>query len=173
MENWVDIRGFEGRYQVSDLGRIKSLERIDSLGRKQGGKILKPKRYTNGYVRCSFRIGPDQFEYMIHRLVAYHFLPIVDQSLDYVNHLNGIKDDNRADNLEWTNRSLNNHHLYRTGLSKKNKPFFAYKDGAIIGEFYSLGDFSRQHGVSKSMVRDVLVGIRNHAKGYTFQYKKK
>lgn len=100
-EIWKDIHGLEGRYQMSNLGRCKSLERIDSHGKKVDEKILKPIIRKTGYVYYS-GYGADHkvVQLRAHRIVAQLFVPNPENK-PTVNHLDENKQNNRADNLEW------------------------------------------------------------------------
>ena len=100
-EVWKDIPGYEGIYQASTLGRIKSI--------KSGGKndvIMSGNSITNGYRIVHFKRGGKPKTFFIHRLVAITFLDNPD-SLPIVNHKNENKLDNRVDNLEWCDNSYN------------------------------------------------------------------
>lgn len=124
MENWKDIPGFEGRYQVSDLGRVRSLPRHHWVTSKRGlpfqrwkdGRVLKAGPHTSGYymVQLIDEAG-DLHPHLIHRLVALAFLPL--QNGAHVNHKDGNKKNNCADNLEWATRSQNMRHAFDTGLA--------------------------------------------------------
>lgn len=100
-EEWRDIKGFEELYQVSSMGRIKSLERKDCLGRTIRERILKPRTDRYGYLfvdLCNGSGKPKAFK--VHRLVCQAFHENLDNK-PQVNHLNEDKKDNRACNLEW------------------------------------------------------------------------
>lgn len=116
METWKDVIGYEGIYQVSDLGNLRS------LNYKRTGKIqlLKPARDNKGYLRTAFMKDGNLKTIKVHRIVAQTFLGI---SKDYpqVNHINGIKHDNRLENLEWCNNSQNQIHAINLGLTKNKK----------------------------------------------------
>jgi hypothetical protein len=117
-EIWKDIPGYEGFYQASDLGRIKSLaieNGKNSLAKQT--RILKNVLNEHGY--CYVTLAKDKIhkKYKVHRLVLCAF---VNQSSLDCNHKNGIKSDNRLVNLEYCTRSENEKHAYRIGL-KSNK----------------------------------------------------
>lgn len=124
-EIWKDIDGYEGRYQVSNMGRVRSLPKVVQMGnlkRVYDEKILKPidtKSYTSrGYVRVHIGKGSGKRELKsIHRLVATAFIPNP-QNLPQVNHINGNKQDNRAENLEWCTPQYNTRHALNNGLKK-------------------------------------------------------
>lgn len=117
VEEWKDIKGFEGFYKVSNLGRVKSLSRVVNTykGTKRNGeRILKPKRklMKNSYLTvCMSRKGMITTA-QVHVLVADAFLPKPNCKVE-VNHKNGIKSDNRAENLEWVTRKQNILHSAR------------------------------------------------------------
>ena len=119
MEEWRAIRGYEGMYEVSSVGIVKGLDRvvIYSNGRKDFKKerILKPSLNTNGYPFVFLSKGNSTIKY-IHRLVAEAFIPNPENKRE-VNHKNGVKDDNRVENLEWCTHFENMRHSWETGLN--------------------------------------------------------
>lgn len=98
MEEWRDIKGFEGLYKVSNLGRIKSL--VDNNG-KFREKILSPGKTGNGYLQVYLYKNRKRKKYAVHRLILSTFNPVADMENLEVNHVNEKKDDNRLENLEW------------------------------------------------------------------------
>lgn len=117
-EIWKSIKGYEGHYEISNLGRVKSLSRkyyrkSGALLRTQPEKILKQKTTQYGYKAASL----NSTYYLVHRLVAIAFLPIVDDKTQ-VNHIDCNKINNVASNLEWCNHSENQSHAYLNGLRK-------------------------------------------------------
>ena len=142
MEVWKDIEGYEGAYQVSNYGRVRSLDRIvvreDGVVLKYKGKILKGGKYPNGYLFCHLghkrNIG--QKSKLVHRLVAEAFIPNPDNK-PQVDHINGLKNDNRAENLRWVTQTENNLNettnvKHRTGLKLSEKAKKAREKATII-----------------------------------------
>ena len=114
MEIWKDIEETEGLYQVSNLGRFKRLERD-----RFSEMILKLGKYSNGYYQFSVVIKRKRITAIAHRIVAKYFIPNPENK-SQVNHKNGIKTDNRVENLEWVSHSENMKHSFRV---LKNKPY--------------------------------------------------
>ena len=165
MEIWKDIEGYEGHYQVSNMGAIKSVQRVTHY-LFPGGKACQrvtPERlksapvFGNGGYRqimlYKHNVGK---MYQVHRLVAAAFIPNPD-SLPTVNHKNGIKTDNRADNLEWCSYSDNNLHALNV-LGRK--PGYCKKVMCIETQkiYDSVAAASRQTGESEHSLRGHLRG---------------
>lgn len=121
MEIWKDIKGLEGSYQVSNLGRVKSLARVikrsDNKIQTFKERILKVLPDNNGYSRVSLPINGKQTKVRIHRLVAKAFIDNPDNRLQ-VNHIDGNKSNNHITNLEWCTTKENVIHAYKIGLKK-------------------------------------------------------
>lgn len=124
MEQWKAIPGLEGRYEVSDAGRVRSLDHFVVQGSRWGapmrrlnkGREISLTRDRNGYLRTTVRGLPST---AVHRLVALAFLPNPENK-PQVNHLNGCVSDNRAQNLEWVTNSENHRHAYAVLARKPN-----------------------------------------------------
>jgi len=123
-EVWEDIEEFKGVYQVSNLGRVKSLDKyvknrsgIDST--KIVGKILSQKTSKFGYKSAGLCVKQKVSWRLIHRLVAIAFLPNP-LNLSDVNHVDGIKSNNFVENLEWLSKGDNQRHAYKLGLKNQD-----------------------------------------------------
>ena len=101
-EIWKDVVGFEGLYQVSNLGRVKSL----NYKRTGKAKIMKPYKTKKGYLRIYLTKNNKIFRFRLHRLVAFAFLENPN-NFDQINHKNEIKTDCRVLNLEWCDANYN------------------------------------------------------------------
>lgn len=102
MENWKDISGFEGIYQVSDKGRVRSLDRKDNIGNTHKGKILVSQKRPNGYLCVHLSKNGKSKWLSVHRLVAEAFIEKTDEAHNIVNHIDNDPSNNNASNLEWT-----------------------------------------------------------------------
>lgn len=110
MENWKPIEGYEGLYEVSTAGAVRNL--------KRNGYTLKALTVTHGYKAVALHKEGKRKMMLIHRLVAAAFIPNPENK-PQVNHINGIKTDNRAENLEWATSQENLQHAMETGLKPK------------------------------------------------------
>lgn len=121
-EVFKDIEGYEGLYQVSILGRIKSLGKVDGLAesRLKKEKILKFGGNGKGYTMVSLWKDKKESRKLVHRLVAKAFI-VNKENKPYVNHLDGIKNNNNVENLEWVTASENTIHAFSFGLNKSVK----------------------------------------------------
>jgi len=145
-EEWRDIVGYEGIYQVSNLGRVR---RIAEQNSTWVGRILKPNRDNNGYVRVNLCRNGQVTPYRVHFLVCQAFLGCPPDSRYEVNHKNGKKDDNQTSNLEWVTYSENLTHAYRV-LSRKRIRVSKLTSDQVrrIRELWATGDYT-QTGLGK------------------------
>lgn len=116
--NTAIINGYKrNRYEVHNDGTVISLGRIGARGHVVKDRELTPRENSNGYLRVSMNLTGKQKEYLLHRLVATHFVENPN-SLPVVNHKDGNKHNNHFSNLEWLTSSDNNKHAFATGLRK-------------------------------------------------------
>lgn len=123
-ETWKDVMLFEGKYQVSDQGRIKSMARKVKFG--NGGirvdlERIKSTRVKKGYVYVKLSNGGKVTTFLVHRLVAIHFLE-TSGDRRHVNHIDFDGTNNKVSNLEWVTRSENTLHSVRHGRGIYGKP---------------------------------------------------
>lgn len=122
-EVWKDIEGYEGLYQVSTCGNIKSLPKVRRNGTGtyiQKERLLKPSNTSTGYKKVELCKDGKRKSFKVHRLVAIAFIPNPDNKPE-VNHIDGNKINNNIDNLEWVTSSENSVHAYETGLNSNKK----------------------------------------------------
>lgn len=136
-ELWRDVVGYEGFYQVSNLGSVRSLDRVVN-NRRVKGRVLKPFQDKDGYKKVNLVMGgKKRRQFMIHRLVSKMFIPNPENKPE-VNHKDGNKQNNNIDNLEWVTKRENARHAWDNGLKE-----------AIIGENCSW------HKLTDKDVRDI------------------
>ena len=173
-EEWRPVVGYEGLYEVSNRGRVKSVERTVWNGRGYkivAERILKPQKARDylGVVLC--KDGKVK-RYLVHRLVATVFCENPEGYTE-VNHINEIKSDNRAENLEWCSRSYNNTYNGRAKkiAEKKSKSVIGIdKISGLIVEFSSIREAERQIGIDKSHICACCKGKLNSCGGFYWMY---
>lgn len=183
-EQWKDVVGYEGYYQVSNYGRIRSVDRIDSNGLHRKGRILNPQPNKRGYVRVHISKGNKTESLFLHRLVAAAFVKNDNPSLDIINHLDNNPSNNRADNLEWTDYKGNMQWAASQGRMKYHpgnlKKAHASKRVSVIAiapdgrrmKFSSQAEAEAVLGVSHKHIAQCCrkeYGYKS-LKGYTFEY---
>lgn len=123
-EIWKDIPGYETYYQISNFGNVRSLDRYYN-GRKLKGKLLKLSPNKFGYLRFTAKKDNITKTLHVHRIVLLTFNPINEEK--QVNHINGIKSNNRLENLEWCTDSENKIHAYKIGLMVGGNEYSKHK----------------------------------------------
>lgn len=158
MENWKKIIGFD-QYEVSDLGNVKSVSNPLTT-RKE--KILRKGTIKNGYNIVVLTKYKKQNTIYVHRLVADAFIKNKEDKKE-VNHINGVKTDNRVENLEWMSTSENAIHAFRNNLSAKGQDRTQAKltDVQVL-EIKKSGlrniELSRKYNISKSIISGIQRG---------------
>lgn len=183
-EVWKDIAGYEGYYQVSNLGKVRSLDReveYPTYTRYFYGKVLKPHKKRNGYLELTLRQQKKHTQALVHRLVAIAFIPNPN-NLPCVNHKDENKENNCVENLEWCTEAYNNHYGIgnrnrcvnsRNGAIKKQaKPVLQFSlDGEFIAEYFSAMEAARQNQCRQGGISECCNGKQKTAYGYIWRYK--
>jgi len=179
-EVWRDIAGFEGKYQISNLGRVKSILKTMT-------KIRKPRIHSSGYWCLNLTVNYKWKSVTIHRLIAIAFIPNPN-NYRTVNHIDGNKQNNDISNLEWCTQKENCKHAFRTGLHKPScigrfnelhpmsKTIYQYSiDGEYIQSFPSVSEVGRVLGVKVGNISSFASHPekRNYAYGYKWSYEKR
>lgn len=133
-EIWKDIIGYEGLYQVSSLGRVRSLDRYDSNNHFLKGRILKLSANGKGYLKVALNSNGKAKTYSVHRLVLQSFIPNPD-NLPQVNHKDENKTNNNVDNLEWCDNSYNLNYGTRKIRERNTKLKNGYWSGLSSKEY--------------------------------------
>lgn len=165
-EIWKDIEGYEGIYQVSNLGRVRSL----NYWNKKIIHILKEFTDKRGYkLICLY--FKERKTHQVHRLVAEAFIPNPN-NLPQVNHIDGDKTNNNINNLEWCSCKDNIIHAHKTGLHKPNttrkRPVYCKEENKY---FESLNEAGRYFQCTPTTIQHVCDGIiKQLYKKYTIRY---
>lgn len=187
MEIWKDIRGFEGYYQISNYGRVKSLKYHGGV--RKNPKILKGIKNSENYIQVELIINNVRTRKSIHRLVAEYFLSNPN-NYPIINHKDENPCNNHVDNLEWCTYKYNSNYgnckeKIKQALRGKNggKAIIQYSlNNEFIAEYPSLGEAARITGFGSTHIRDCCLGYKKdyrtkktypctNCKGYIFKYK--
>lgn len=155
---WRPIKNYGNLYKVNNIGEIKNIKT---------NKILKASKSINGYLSVKLSKNGKIKQFYIHRLVIYAFKPI-STNKTLVNHINGIKSDNRIDNLEWCTSKENSIHAFNTGLrNKKNIKHTIINqydiDGKFIKEWDSITNASKSLCIAQGSISACCQGKRKTA----------
>ena len=165
-EIWKEVKDYPN-YLISNTGFLKDLN----------GQIKRVYTGTHGYYSISLKNDHNRIIFLIHRLVALAFIPNIENK-PCVNHINGIKTDNRAENLEWCTYSENSRHAFSTGLQPSRYgqitslavPLYQYDlDGKFIKEWPSLHNVCREKGYSIGTISLAVSGKRTKAYGFIWK----
>lgn len=182
-EIWKDIEGYEGLYQVSNYGRVKSLDHIVSNHTSNiisKGKILKERINRKGYISYALYKKNQSKNIKAHRLVAIAFIPNPENK-PQVNHIDGNKQNNRVDNLEWCTNKENQIHAWENGLITAKKGGQVHNAKPIL-KFDLDGNFIKEYDCIINAVRDLEIrtykniskcckGKYEQAYGFKWKYK--
>lgn len=184
-EIWKDIDGYEGLYQVSTQGRVRSLDRVGDRGWNYKGKILKPSINPNGYCVVGLFKNGTQKKNMVHRLVAEAFIPNPNNK-PYCDHISTIKTENRVENIRWVTHKENMNNPLSIKQRKEhtewckrgeehhsNKPVIQYdKKNNFIREYFSIREASKENSVREQHISACCRGKLKTAGGYIWKYKR-
>ena len=178
-EIWKDIEGYEG-YQVSNFGRVRSLDRYNGRGYWIKGCILKPIMDKKGYLTVGLSKNNQRKAFKVHRLVALHFIPNIENKPE-IDHINTIKTDNRVENLRWVTPKENSNNplsIVNKSESKKgiknhrHQPILQYdKDGNFIREWDTMTEAETTLKITHK-IHFVCQGKRKTCGGYIWKYKR-
>lgn len=167
-EIWKDIEGYEGRYMVSNLGRVKSMK----YRHHNKVEILK-EDFKFGYKRvCLFNKDGKRKRMRVHRIVAKAFVPNPN-NYSIINHKDENKENNRADNLEWCTQKYNINYGTRTerASAKIRKSIIQMnKDNKVIKQYSSIAEVERELKFNRSNIIACAKGRINYAYGYKWKY---
>lgn len=185
MEIWKDIKGYEGKYQISNYGNVRSFTRWGN-GKILKGGCTKPNPQKYKFVGLVGNGRKDVKQYYIHRLVAEYFCDNPNK-YDEVNHIDGNTFNNHADNLEWCTHKQNMENAVKRGvlieghLSERGakhpraKAVLQYtKNGEFVKEWGSVSEIMRETGIPANAIFRVCSDRYPHehtAKGYIWRYK--
>lgn len=182
-EIWKDIIGWEGLYQISTHQRVKSMAKIiickDGKIKNYKEKILTPVHDSHGYMVHGLCRDNKLTGKKLHRLMMEAFVPNPENK-PHINHINGIKDDNRLENLEWCNQSENSLHAYRVIKTRKS-PYKGRVGSKAVNSkrvrsdilgitFGAAAEAGRILGIEPSYVGAICRGIRPPQYGIDLRY---
>lgn len=184
-EIWKDVPGYEGIYQASNLGNVRSCDRnfvYPSIGKTQfiKGKVLTKFVTNRGYQRVKFSVGSDRKMVSVHRIIAETFIPNPN-NYPVVNHIDGDTKNNSVSNLEWCTQSKNIQHAFKNGLSKglrgdlsphKVAVMQYEKDGTFVKRWSCMVEAARHIGGTKNGIYSAcnLKNCKTY-KGYIWKYE--
>ncbi|MFW3529758.1 NUMOD4 domain-containing protein [Staphylococcus caprae] len=177
-EKWRDVVGYEGIYEVSNKGRVRTHKNKTTYTKKHGvrhwkQRYLKDKTPNGRDVRVSLWKDGKHKDFLVHRLVAFAFMPVV-KGKECINHIDGNPKNNNVENLEWCNHLENNRHAFETGLMHTNMAVKLINHLGIEYEFISMSRASqflgRNNGyISTKLKRNCKELTDIHGNKYKFE----
>lgn len=169
-EIWKDVPQYEGLYQVSNTGKVKSLSHYTRNNVKGGkrltnGKVLSQYKMPNGYLQVQLSKNESRKKYYVHRLVANAFLKN-EQGLSDVNHIDGDKNNNSIENLEWCSHKDNQVHMVDNGLTRKSKPVMCIETGMV---YRSMTEAEKQTGIDRHSIKESCESDEGY-RGFHWRY---
>jgi hypothetical protein len=177
-ETFVPIFGYEGLYEIGNMGTVRYLSKYKGTGfcQRIPGGLKKPSNNRN-YLIVSLSRKSIRKTFFVHRLVAHHFIDNP-KGLPEVNHKDGNKFNCAADNLEWTDRAGNERHAYEVGLKRKgdmwgnSKPVIQYSlKGEFIKEWTCLAEIQRVLNFHRRVISDCCKGFTKESHGFKWVFK--
>lgn len=163
-EKWKEIKGFKD-YKISNYGRIFSLK---------SNKYLSLQKNKYGYLKVSLWLNGKSYSFLVHRLVALHFIPNRNKKYNQVNHIDGNKINNKYNNLEWVDNAHNQIHAYKNGLKNSNavkksnsKKIRCIETGEI---FTSITQASKKLKINRNNISNSCYGNTKNTKGFHFEF---
>lgn len=195
METWKSIAGYEGLYEVSNRGQVRSVVRTSKRNgnttKTVQSTVLRIQQQSNGYLKVSLCKDGKARDFRVHRLVASAFIPNPD-NLPEVNHLNEDKSDNRVENLCWSSHRDNIMHgtQLKRGVANRNQRgelngMFGRKgalspvakrviqsdsNGKVVAEYSSIREAAKAIGRTPGSITNAIVGRTSNCAGYTWKY---
>ena len=169
MEIWKDVKGYEGEYLVSNMGRVKSIKK--KFGTLHQETILKPATIWTGYLRVGLVKDKKSKSIFVHRLVAQEFIPNPENK-PIINHINGDRTDNRVENLEWCTQKEN---CNRSDKVKNGERYNSVKvidsEGNIFNSYRSA---AKHYNINPNTVKNDCIGKTKYSptqKGTDYERK--
>lgn len=164
-ELWASVKEYPN-YQVSHKGNIRSL----NYNRTGVVKNMIPKPDKWGYLICVLRNKNGKKTLHIHRLISDVFIPNPNR-LSQINHIDGDKNNNSINNLEWCSQSYNMNHAYKNFLNPRQKGVVQKNsNGNVLNVFRSAHEASRVTGINRGNISNCCIGNTSHAGGYIWEY---
>ena len=185
-EIWKDIKNYEGIYQVSNLGNVRSLtHKVKTFNgfRTSKGQILKILKMNNGYCRVDLRLNQNHNYFLVHRLVAQEFIPNPN-NYPCINHKDNNPLNNNVNNLEWCTQSYNVKYSYIHGNAKPTAGCFQKgniphnkrkinqytKNGEFICSYQSIKEASDLTGINRCAINSCLAQNTKTSGGFIWKY---